>query len=89
LAAATASYAGGLGTVAGSPGQHVFGIANEIDNDGEYIEIVGGGSYSPGGITTRHNIRTLNAAGHEWLYDGLTIAESGTLTIGETTINEE
>lgn len=43
VSAATNSQAAGNGTIAKSQNQHVFGKFNEVDNNGEYVIIVGAG----------------------------------------------
>jgi hypothetical protein len=94
IAIGAGAHCEGLGTIACGQGQHVFGIGNIADPNysnvyrdvvkGDYIEIVGNGTYSSAkGVTKRSNARTLDWDGNEWLAGGLTtegvITEAGTL----------
>lgn len=90
-ASGAASHAEGLYTIANHRSQHVFGEYNVADNGnnnsdttvkGNYIEIVGNGESN-----ARHNARTLDWSGNEWLAGNLQAA-GGYITIGSTTISE-
>lgn len=80
-ASGQSSHAEGKGTTANHLAQHVFGIFNVADPStaaatakGNYVEIVGNGE----SVSAKHNARTLDWNGNEWLAGKLTMGASPT-----------
>ena len=65
-----ASHAEGIGTIANTLGQHVEGIYNKIDENQDYLHIVGNGKNDK----KRSNAHTLDWDGNAW-YKGYVEAE--------------
>lgn len=62
IAEGEASHSEGKGTIAKGEAQHAGGIFNIIDDNNEYLEIVGNGTYNE----NRSNARTLDRIGNAW-----------------------
>lgn len=72
-ASGSCSHAEGEYTEARGDNQHVFGYANIVDDNDEYIEIVGNGTRGAVTPDAYSNARTLDWSGNEYIAGNLTV----------------